>query len=269
MEVSVSQYFNLKDKAAIVTGGQAGLGYDIACVLAEAGCDIILTSRNAEKLENSVENIKSCFKTDALALQMDQRCYDQVEKMVDTARAWKGHIDICVNNAGGGSGSGEGHFLKRPHEDIVDMVMTNLVGVLFCSQLVGRVMAEQKHGKIINIASIAGIVGRDRETYRRTNKMEQPVDYAAAKAGVVGMTRDLAAFMAPYCVQVNCISPGGFDKGDLPEEFVNAYSNMTPMRRMGIIGSDIKGAALFLASSASDYVTGHNLVVDGGFSVCK
>lgn len=99
--------------------------------------------------------------------------------------------------------------------------------------------------------------------------MEQPVDYAAAKGGVISMTKDLAAFMAPYGVYVNCISPGGFDKGDLPEEFVKSYSNATAIGRMGKMGVDIKGAALYLASSASDYVTGHNLLVDGGFSIWK
>ena len=99
--------------------------------------------------------------------------------------------------------------------------------------------------------------------------MEQPIDYAAAKAGVIGMTRDLAAFMAPYGVCVNCISPGGFKSGNLPEEFVKSYSDATALGRMGRMGHDIKGAALFLASPASDYITGHNLIVDGGFSIWK
>ena len=127
-------------------------------------------------------------------------------------------------------------------------------------------MKAQKSGKIINIGSIAGIVGRDRRMYYDANKMEQPVDYAAAKGGVIALTRDLAAVMAPYGVNVNCISPGGFDKGDLPAEFVRLYGDRTALGRMGRMGIDIKGAALFLATAASDYVTGVNLAVDGGFS---
>ena len=122
-------------------------------------------------------------------------------------------------------------------------------------------------GRIINIASIAGIVGRDRRMYHRAGKTEQPADYAAAKGGIIALTRDLAAVMAPYGVNVNCISPGGFDKGDLPEEFVRLYSDRTPLARMGRFGQDIAGAALFLAGDGSGYITGHNLVVDGGFSV--
>jgi len=126
-------------------------------------------------------------------------------------------------------------------------------------------MAQQGSGKIINLGSIAGLVGRDRSIYRRNDMNEQPVDYAAAKAGVIGMTRDLAAFLAPYGVYVNSISPGGFERGQ-PEGFIEDYGERTPLGRMGRDGIDIKGAALFLASSASDYVAGENLVVDGGFS---
>lgn len=189
--------------------------------------------------------------------------------MADAVYAWKGHIDILINNAGGGSGASEGNFFKRDPRDISDMITVNLLGPLYCCQSVGRYMARHNSGKIINIGSIAGVVGRDRDMYRRNHKMEQPVDYAASKAGIIGMTRDLAAFMAPYQVQVNCISPGGFDKGDLPQGFVSDYANATMAGRMGTMGLDIKGAALFLASPASDYVTGHNLMVDGGFSVFK
>lgn len=105
--------------------------------------------------------------------------------------------------------------------------------------------------------------------YRQNGVREQPVDYAAAKAGVLGFTRDLAAFLAPDCVQVNALSPGGFDKEALPRNFVSAYGDMTPLGRMGRVDADLKGAVLFLASPASDYVTGQNLVVDGGFSVVK
>ena len=105
--------------------------------------------------------------------------------------------------------------------------------------------------------------------YIKSNKNEQPIDYAAAKGGVISATRDLAGWLSPMGICVNSISPGGFDKGDLPEEFVRRYSDETPLGRMGIMGEDIKGAALLLASPAGDYITGHNLVVDGGFSIWK
>ena len=130
-------------------------------------------------------------------------------------------------------------------------------------------MAEQGSGTIINLGSIAGIVGRSRDMYHAANKMEQPVEYAAAKGGVIAFTRDLAAFMAPYGVTVNCISPGGFDKGELPQAFIDGYSARTPLGRMGRMQSDLLGIVVYLASDAASYVTGQNFVIDGGFSVCK
>jgi len=268
-ETTIPGMYYLKDKVVIITGGSAGLGYDMACTLAEAGCHIIITSRAAGKSDEAIKKISSDYGIDALALTMDQCQHGQVKEMVHQALEWKGHIDILINNAGGGSGASEGNFFKRSPEDIVNLITTNLIGALYCCQEVGRIMADQGYGKIINIGSIAGLVGRDRSMYRRNSKMEQPIDYAAAKAGVIGMTRDLASFMAPYGVCVNCISPGGFKSGNLPEGFVKSYCDATALGRMGRMGHDIKGAALFLASPASDYVTGHNLVVDGGFSIWK
>ena len=103
--------------------------------------------------------------------------------------------------------------------------------------------------------------------YRRNNMAGQPVDYAAAKAGVLGMTRDLAALLSPSGVYVNAIAPGGFGPRELSAGFVNDYSDRTPLGRMGRDGFDLKGATLFLASPASDYVTGQTLVVDGGFTI--
>lgn len=267
--MKVPGLYDLKDKVAIITGGNAGLGYDMACALAEAGCNIIITSRTTGKLNETIRKISSEYGVDTLDIKMNQSLISEVKEMAHQAHEWKGHIDILINNAGGGSGASEGNFFKRSPEDVVNLITVNLIGSLFCCQEVGRIMADQGYGKIINIASVAGVVGRDRSMYRKNNKMEQPIDYAASKAGVIGMTTDLAAFMAPYGVCVNCISPGGFDKGDLPEGFVKSYSNATALGRMGRMGMDIKGAALFLSSQASDYVTGHNLIVDGGFSIWK
>lgn len=252
-----------------MTGAHSYLGYDMASALAEAGCHIALASRSIDKMEAAAAAIRQAYGVDVRIIPLDQTDPAQVQSMADAAYAWKGRIDILINNAGGGSGASEGNFLQRDPQDMVGMITANLLGPMLCSQAVGRYMARQKSGKIISIGSISGLVGRDRGTYRRTGKMEQPVDYAAAKAGVIGMTRDLAAFMAPYGVQVNCISPGGFDKGDLPAGFVAEYAALAMAGRMGTMGLDIKGAALYLASPASDYVTGHNLVVDGGFSVYK
>lgn len=268
MENKLEDLFSLKGKVAVVTGGHAWLGNDMAKALAEFGCSIIITSRDKGRADRAAEEISKDFGVDAMGLCLEQKDYESVQKMADDAYNWKGRIDILINNAGGGAGKGECDFLERDPKNIENMVFVNLVGSMFCSQTVGRYMARQKSGSIINIGSIAGIVGRDRGLYHRTNKMEQPVEYAAAKGGVIAYTRDLAAYMSQFNVRVNCISPGGFDKGEV-REFVNAYGSITPLGRMGQMGREIKGAALYLASDASSYVTGHNLAVDGGFSVCK
>ncbi|GAA5225323.1 SDR family NAD(P)-dependent oxidoreductase [Membranihabitans marinus] len=261
--------FNLKDQVAVITGGASGLGYDMACELANAGCHLVITSRFKEKLVEPAQNLRNQYGIDVLTLQLDQCFHEEVKNMAAQAQQWKGHIDILINNAGGGSGASEGDLFKRAPNDMVNMIHTNLIGPLFCSQEIGKIMAGQQSGKIINIGSIAGMVGRDRSMYRDNQKSEQPIDYAAAKAGIIGMTRDLAAYMAPYGICVNCISPGGFQGASLPQEFVNAYNRATALGRMGKMGQDIKGVALFLASQASDYVTGQNIVVDGGFSIWK
>lgn len=263
------QMFYLKGKTALITGGHSGLGFDMACALAEAGCDIVLTARSEERLLKAADELRHQFQIDVLCIVADQCIYGQVEKAARQTQQFKGHIDILINNAGGGSGASEGNFLKRAPQDMEKLIYTNLLGPLYFCRAVGAYMAEQGFGKIINIGSIAGLVGRDRKMYRQNHKMEQPVDYAASKAGVIGMTRDLAAFFAPHHVQVNCISPGGFDKGELPGSFVDDYGKATMAGRMGKMGEDIKGAALFLSSPASDYITGQNLVVDGGFTVYK
>lgn len=262
--------FDLTGKVAIVTGACKWLGHDIADVFAEYGCNVIITSQQVEKAESVCEEFRKQYpKSEFLALPLNQREPDSVQAMADAAFAWKGHIDILYNNAGGGSGKSEGNLFQRSPEAIKEMIDINLTGCLLCCRAVGKYMVDQGYGKIINTGSIAGIVGRDRTMYNASGVKEQPIDYAASKAGVIGMTRDLAGLMSPLGVNVNSISPGGFDKGELPDEFVKRYSSETMLGHMGVMGQDIRGAALFLASSASDYVTGHNLVVDGGFSVWK
>lgn len=261
--------FRIDGQVGIVTGGCSGLGQDIADALAGSGSHVIVTSRDLQRARAAAERLATTHGIEAVGLELDQRDFRATRRFAEAAFAWKGRIDVLVNNAGGGSGATTGNLFSRNPEDINDLIATNLTGVIFVCREVGRFMANARSGKIINIASVAAIVGRKRGIYRRHNVNEQPVDYAAAKAGVLGLTRDLAAFLADYDIQVNAISPGGFDKGTLPRGFVDEYAGMTLQRRMGRMGQDIKGAVLFLASTASDHVIGHNLVVDGGFSCTK
>jgi gluconate 5-dehydrogenase len=264
--MNVLEMFRLTGKVAIVTGGARHLGYDMAEAFAEAGADLVVTSRTLDAAEKATVRLRQEHGRDALALQLDVCNHAEVKAVIASAYAWKGHIDILVNNAGGASGSGPCHLFERDPKDAQALINTNLVGAICCAQEAARLMAQQGSGKIINIASIAGMLGRDRRMYERSGMCGQPVDYAAAKAGVIGMTMDLAGLLSPMGICVNCISPGGFARNN-PRTFVRDYSDRTPLGRMGCDGVDLKGAALFLASAASDYVTGHNLVVDGGFSI--
>jgi NAD(P)-dependent dehydrogenase (short-subunit alcohol dehydrogenase family) len=268
MHKEIYQLFDLTKKVAFIVGGSRHLGYDMAEILAAARCDLVITSRDAQRAKAAAERLVDKYGIDVLPLELDHTEYEQVCLVASKAFQWKENIHILINNAGGGSGQGPRPLFERSPEDINSLIAKNLTGVLYCCKEVGKLMAKQGYGKIINIASIAGMIGRDRRMYHRSDMNEQPVDYAAAKAGVIGMTRDLAGYLSPMCINVNCISPGGFNR-DLPDTFVKDYGDRTPLNRMGIDGQDIKGAVLFLASPASDYVTGHNLIVDGGFSLWK
>lgn len=260
--------FRLEGKVAFVVGGARHLGYDIAEALAEAGARVAVSSRSLASAEEAASRLAATWGGETLGLQLDHKNAGEVDEVFARVAAWRGSLDILVNNAGGGSGQSKCHLLERDPVDVESLVGNNLIGPLHCCQAAARLMVPRKSGNIINIASVAGIVGRDRRMYDRSGMQGQPVDYAAAKAGVIGMTLDLAGLLSPLGIRVNAISPGGFARRN-SESFVRDYSNVTPLGRMGIDGSDLKGAALFLASDASAYVTGHNLVVDGGFSFWK
>lgn len=269
MHKEIKGLFDLNGKSALVIGGAKYLGNDAARVLAAAGCDVVLTSRTKEDAENAAADISQKYGVDAFGIALDQTIYNSVENAVDEAVYKLGKIDILVNNAGGTPSGKTARLLERDPDDINELITLNLTGMLYVCRSVGKIMAEQRSGKIINIASIAGIVGRDRRIYDDNGLLGQPVDYAAAKAGVIGATKDMAAYFGPMGIYVNAISPGGFERETMPKGFVSDYSDLTITGRLGRDGVDLNGAILFLASPASDYITGHNLVVDGGFTVWR
>ena len=147
-------------------------------------------------------------------------------------------------------------------------MQANLTGAFLCMREAAKFMAQRKAGSIINIASITSLVGRDRRIYADCAGMKNPIGYTAAKAGVLGLTFDAAADLARNGIRVNAISPGGFERGQ-PAAFVERYSARTMLGRMGRDGWDLKGPVAFLASDAARYVTGQNLLVDGGFTHVK
>lgn len=239
----------------MVTGGSIGLGRQVAQAFAEMGADVALCARKRERCEQTAEELKA-LGVRTLALGCDVTDHDQVGEAVQQVVNHFGRIDILVNNAGISWGA--------PVEDMTladwhKVLETNLTGTFLFSQAAGKVMIGQKRGKIINMASVAAFGGAPAEIVQATA-------YHASKGAVVTLTKDLACKWAAHNIQVNAIAPGWFPthmsdwvithKRDVLLESI-------PSRRFGG-EDDLKGAAVFLASDASAYVTGHVLVVDGG-----
>ena len=247
--------FTMTGKIALITGGRTGMGRAFALAFAEAGADIVICSRTNEDdgLEAVAAEIKKLGQR-ALAIRADVSRKDDVENMVKKAIAELGDIDILINNAGI---LVRGPLLEAV-EDIWDrMIDTNLKGCYLCSQAVGRIMVERKRGNIINVASIAGL-----------SSMTLRTAYSISKAGVIMLTRVLARELGSYNIRVNAIAPGTV-RTRMSEavisspEFAKILAN-TPLGRFGEV-NDITGAALFLASDAASWITGHTLLVDGGY----
>jgi len=265
---NIDSLFDLRGKVALVTGGATGLGRDIATALAARGAKVAITSRKTESAESAASELTALTGATVLGFPLDltnagsaAECHEQVKNQF-------GAVNILVNNAGGTPAEPRRNFLERPVEAVREMLEINVVGLMEVTRIFANDMAEAGYGKIINIASIAGHVGRDRRLYCTGGLAPQPVDYAAAKGAVLALTRDIAAALAPHGIRVNSISPGGFERNQ-PQAFIEGYSNLTALNRMGRSPLDLAGAAIFLASPASDYVTGEDILVDGGFAIFK
>ena len=264
---TIQELYDLKGKVALVTGGSRNLGYDMALALAEAGATVAITSRSLESATTSAKKISKIVGRRTFGYACDVRNEADVSNLVSAVVARFQRIDILVNNAGNVvSTQATAQIENRPYSDWRDTLAVNLDGVFLCTKhVVAKTMKPARNGVIINIASITGMVGKDRRVYRGTKMGGATVDYHAAKGGVIAMTRDLAVYLAQFGIRVNAISPGGFWRGH-SKAFTRQYSEMVPMRRMGQDGKELKGAVVFLASEASSYVTGVNLPVDGGLT---
>ncbi|HLP99641.1 MAG TPA: SDR family oxidoreductase [Candidatus Limnocylindria bacterium] len=252
---SVKQLFDLSGRVAIITGGSIGLGRQMAEGLAEMGAHLVLCARKKERCQEAAEDLQK-LGVKALALACDVKSPASIQEVVDTALARFGRIDILINNAGISWGA---PAEQMPLEDWTKVLDTNLTGTFLCAQAIGKVMIKQGRGKIINVASVAGLGGAQRGTV-------QAIGYHASKGGVIAFTKDLACQWAAHNIQVNAIAPGWFPthmSGWVIEHKKELLLEQIPLRRFGN-DHDLKGAAVFLASAASDYVTGHVLVVDGG-----
>ena len=259
--MDLKKMFSLEGKLALVSGGAQNFGAEIACGLREMGAEVIITSRHAEKVQAAAQ--AGGYIPEVLDLTDETSVADLFARIKERF----GRLDILVNNAGGHTPEATGILETEPLSAWKTFIDANLTGTFLMLREYARLMMKQKHGSVINIASISSLVGRDRTVYP-PGMTPNPFAYTAAKAGVIGLTYDAAAYLGPYGIRVNAISPGGFERNQ-PEEFIKAYSARTMLGRMGEGGLDLKGAVAFLASDAARYVTGHNLYVDGGFSRLK
>lgn len=263
----VRRLLSLKGRVAMVTGGCQNLGLDMATALGEAGAHLIITSRNAGKAGSAAARIRGKLGVEVFPLALDVTRESSVRRGFARVVSKFRRLDILVNNAGGSIPGSTGWLEDEPLEVWKGFLDVNLTGTFLCMREAARIMIRQKRGVILNIASITSLVGRDRSVYRGTS-MRNAIGYTAAKAGVIGLTYDAAACLGKYGIRVNAISPGGFERGQ-PARFIRGYSERTMLGRMGKDGRDLKGAVVYLASDAAEYVTGHNLLVDAGFTRFK
>jgi NAD(P)-dependent dehydrogenase (short-subunit alcohol dehydrogenase family) len=255
--VKTRDLFDLTGRVAIVTGGGSGIGRQMAEGLAEMGADLVLCARHLDRCEAAAAELRA-LGVRALGLRCDVRDPTEVESVVERTRSELGRIDLLVNNSGTVWGASPEDTPLDGWQKVVDV---NLTGTFLFSQAAGRVMIDQHAGKIVNIASVAALTGSPPE-------IMNTIAYNATKGGVLSFTRDLACKWARHGITVNAIAPGWFpsDMSNVVlEKHADALRDKIPLHRFGG-PDDLKGAIVFLASAASDYVTGQTIVVDGGQS---
>ncbi len=276
--------FDLTGRTAVVTGGAGLLGKEFCRTLVQAGASVVVADISAAAAEQTAQEIAADAAGSparALAIACDVASPQSVQAMVTQTRRVFGSLDILVNSAAmdpkvdsqanlqdGLSQHGErtNAFEDYPLQAWNQALEVNLTGAFLCCQAAGRVMLEQGRGVIINLSSIYGLTAPDQRLYQREGRPPQykPVYYTVTKAGIIGLTSYLAAYYAGKNIRVNALTPGGVFNGH-DAAFVQAYSARAILGRMAD-KRDMNGALLFLASDASAYMTGANLIVDGGWT---
>lgn len=264
--------FSLKGKTAIVTGGAGILGRNFCFGLAEAGARVAVVDINLQGAEQVADEIESQIQGEAKAFYCDLTSEQSVENMVKKIVEDFGTIDILHNNAAGKSSDLNVFF--EPFEEYSlnqwkEIMNTNLDSMFLVAKHVGKIMIKQgTGGSIIQTSSIYGVMGPDNRIYEGSfylnRQINTPAVYSASKAGVVGLTRYLATYWAKDNIRVNTITPGGVESGQ-NEIFLKNYGNRVPLGRMAQ-AEEMVGALIYLASDASSYVTGQNIMIDGGLS---
>ena len=273
--IGIWDLFSLKERVAIVSGGAGIYGSVISTALAEAGATVVIASRGVERCEERAAELRERG-LDAVGMKLDMTNDDSILALRDAVVERFGKIDIVFNNSAGRAVGTAAEQIKagfkeqsqtsmsRMTREMWDGAMAvNSAGFFKCCQVFAEEMrARGVKGSIINISSIYGNVGPDFNIY--PPGMTSPPDYSYSKAGIVNFTRYLATYYGRFGIRANCISPGGYYSSQ-PVEFLKRYEARTPLGRMAG-WNDLKGAVVFLASDASQYITGQNVMVDGGWT---
>lgn len=247
----------LKNQVAVVTGASRGIGYGIALELASQGANLVVNyNSSAASMEQLVKTINEQYpEVEVVAVQANVADFEQAKQLVDTAVEKFGRLDILVNNAGI---TKDGLLMRMSEADFDAVIDVNLKGSFNCMRHAIKPMMKQRSGRIINLSSVSGISGNAGQ-----------VNYAASKAGVVGMTKSLAREVATRNITVNAIAPGFIETemtGQLSEAVQTAIKGEIPMQRFGQV-NDIAKTVAFLSSSAANYITGQVITVDGGMTM--
>ena len=241
----------MKDRVAFITGASQGIGRECALTLAEGGAKVIVGARNEEKLAAVVDEVEAQG-GEASATPIDVSSKESIQKALKSAGQIYGPIEILVNNAGI---TRDGLSMRMSTENWQDVIDTNLTGGFWCYQAAARGMTKKRWGRIINITSVVGEIGNAGQT-----------NYAAAKAGQIGLTKSLARELAPWNITVNAVAPG-FIETPMTEELSDKHRELAlagiPLKRMGS-AREVANAVRFLASDEAAYITGHTLDVNGG-----
>lgn len=258
--MNVLESFSLQGKVALVTGGAGLYGRQIVKALAQAGAKTYTTSRQKDRL-GEIEATFSEEQCEVKVMYMDQADEDSVLALRDHIVREEGRIDILVNNAVARTMSGWHDSAER----FAESMAVNATGLFVISRAFGDVMAAQNSGSIIHIGSMQGMIGPDHTLYEGLDFHGFVPDYFFHKGGMINFTRFMASYYGAHNVRCNCLSPGGYQSHRTPPEFVDRYKERTFLRRMAN-DTDLMGVVVFLASDASQYVTGVNIPVDGGYT---
>jgi len=257
--------FDMTEKTVIITGAAGLLGEQYAKGLSEYGANVVLADMDYSKSKILTKELSEKFHTSPFPIKVDVSKKNSIKNLVNKTLKKYSKIDVLINNAAyqGNNKIRSTTFVDLPLSEWNKAISVNLTGMFLSCQEVGKIMEKQKKGVIINISSTYGLVAPDQRIYGKS-KQNAAIFYSATKSGVLNLTRYLASYWNKKGIRVNTLTPGGVEKGQ-DSSFIKKYSEKTMLGRMAK-KDDYVGAMIFLASDASSYMTGSNLVVDGGWT---